>query len=212
MYVDIQIPDISEYPKGFPSFWPGIIIGQVSPIYQVQALTTTYVRLVEAALVEYRLGATKLREFWNDHSSFNIGAANRSISHFESCLSDVYRATHSFRSLRNKPDSVSVMLRREKATFASDKSFDRLRLIRNTIHHLDDQVNEGKIQEGQPMALMPNGPETLHPTEPNQTIKTIDRLIIGPHELLFSELASFLIEMGHYAEKIAEFRYQPSAS
>ena len=64
MYVSIEVPDIVEYPKGFPNFWiKSILIQSVSTNVQVNALAKTYVRLVEAALVEYRLGATKLREF-----------------------------------------------------------------------------------------------------------------------------------------------------
>ena len=65
---------------------------------------------------------------------------------------------------------------------------------------------DGRIQEGQLIALLPDGPETAHPTESNQTIKTIDRLAIGESELLFIDLVAWLKEMGQFAEKIANYK------
>src|SRR5947209_379277 len=101
MYVTIEVPEIQEYPQGFPQFWlKSIFIRSVSSNYQVHALASTYVRLVESALVEYKLGAEKVHEFWETHTSINLGAAHRAASHFESCLSDMYRATNCFRRLR----------------------------------------------------------------------------------------------------------------
>ena len=64
---------------------------------------------------------------------------------------------------------------------------------------------DGRIQPGQPFALSPGGPEIPHPTEQNQTIKTIDRLVIGVREVRFTELAAWLREMVETAQKIADF-------
>jgi hypothetical protein len=90
MYVSINVPEIDEYPKGFPQYWlKTLFISSVSSSFQINALASTYVRLVEAALVEYRLGRLKLKEFWDTHEFVNLGAMHRSISHFESCLSDM---------------------------------------------------------------------------------------------------------------------------
>ena len=63
---------------------------------------------------------------------------------------------------------------------------------------------DGRISEGQPFGLKPDGSEVAHPTEPNQTIKTIDRLVIGEREVRFSELADWLTEMFAFAKKIAD--------
>ncbi len=209
MYVSIEVPDIVEYPKGFPNFWiKSILIQSVSTNVQVNALAKTYVRLVEAALVEYRLGATKLREFWDTHDSFNLGAINRSIAHFESCLLDTHRAVNCFRRLRRHRgrDELSLALNAEKPAFVTERVAGRLRDMRDEIHHLDEVlVSDEGLKEGQPVALYPDGPERAHPTEADQTIKSIDRLVIGRRELLFSDLTAMLIEMGRYAEKIAEF-------
>jgi len=209
MYVSIEVPEIDEYPNGFPRYrLKGLFIGPVSSSFQINALSTTYIRLVEAALVEYRLGQSKLKEFWGTHTSLNIRAIDRAISHFESCLSDMHRAINCFTRLRRHkelPEGLRLALNEEKPRFVADQISDQLRAIRNEIHHLEDLVMDGRLQEGQAFALMPDGPETPHPTEPNQTVKTIDRLVIAQRELQFSHLATWLTEMGRFAEKIVAY-------
>jgi hypothetical protein len=214
MYVEFDVPDINEYPKGFPEYWlKSLFIQSPSERYQINALASTYIRLVEAALVEYRFGSAKLREFWQTHESFNLGAMHRSISHFEACVSNMYRATNCFRRLRRNRDQdpLSLHLNNEKANFATDVVANRFKSIRNEVHHLEEMVMNERIANGQPFALSPSGPEVPHPIEENQTIKTIDRLVIGNNEVLFSELACWLSEMGSHAQKIADFLPNSSA-
>ncbi|MHB8252116.1 MAG: hypothetical protein ACYDEV_00095 [Acidiferrobacter sp.] len=213
MYIHIEAREIVEHESGFPQYWlKAIFIQSVSTRYQVNVLASTYVRLVEAAITEYNLGTVKLREFWDTHTSINLGAMNRSMSHFESCLSNMYRATNCYRKLsRNRDqDPLAVALNINKPSFSTNAIADRFRLMRNAIHHLEELVINGKLQEGQPFALQSDGPETPHPTEAQQTIKTIDKLVIGEHEVHFSDLATWLREMASVAVKIAEFG--PSSS
>lgn len=209
MYVSIEVPEIADYPNGFPQHWLKVLfIGSLSFNFQINALASTYVRLVEAALVEYRIGQSKLKEFWGTHTSLNLTAMYRSISHFESCLSDMHRAICCFTRLRHHkdlPQGLCLALNEEKPRFIAHQISDQLRKIRNEIHHLEELVMDGRLQEGKPFALKPDGPETTHPTEPNQTVKTIDRLVIAKRELKFSDLAAWLIEMGRFAEKIAAY-------
>ena len=207
MYVEFDLPDIPGNQSGFSQYWrESIFIRAPSERYQINALTGTYVRLVEAALIEYMLGAEKLREFWSTHTSLNMGAMHRSTSHFETCISNMYRATNCYRRLKNDQlqDPIAQLLCTKKVEFAKDPITDKFRLVRNTIHHLEEDVMKRRIVTGQPFALKPDGPEVKHPTEPNQTIKTIDRLVIGEHELLFSELAQWLSEMSEVVVAIAE--------
>lgn len=207
MYVSIEVPEITEYPMGFPQYWLHMIVGSsVSSNVQISALATIYVRLIEAALVEYRLGQSHLKEFWNTHTSFDLGAINRAISHFESCLSDMHRAINSFIRLRRHkklPEELRRALNEMKPRFVADQISDQLRLLRNDIHHFEELIMDGRYQKGQPAVLTPDGPENPHPSEPNQTVKSIDRLVIGNRELQFSDLAVWLTEMARFAEKIA---------
>ncbi|MFZ2148278.1 MAG: hypothetical protein WAV28_13760 [Sedimentisphaerales bacterium] len=215
MYVSIEVPEIKEYSIGFPQYWlKALFIGPISLQFQINALATTYIRLVEAALAEYRLGQSKLKEFWDTHDSLNLAAMYRAVSHFESCLSDMHRAINCFTRLRRHrdlPEGLRLALNEQKPRFIADQISDQLRLIRNDIHHLEELVMDGRLQEGQAIALKPDGPETPHPTEPNQTIKTIDRLVIAQREVKFSDLATWLTEMGRFAEKIASYETKQTA-
>ncbi len=210
MRVSIEAPEIDGYANGFPAFWSRVLslpfLSQpITQSYEVHALAGTFVRLVELALVEYRLGGTKLREFWDTHDSFNITAFNRSISHYETCVLSMHRAIGAYRRLRRNKnaDPLAVFLNREKPAFAADPIADQLRDLRHEIAHLDERLAEGVIQEGQPFALKPDGPETKEPV--GVTVKHFDRLIIGDKELKFLDLALWLSEMCREAQRIARF-------
>ncbi len=212
MYIKFDVQDINEFQNGFPGYWlQKLFINPISATCQISSLITTFVRLVEAALVEYRLGAQNLKEYFNTRSSINLGAMNRSVSHYESCLSDMHRATKCFTRLRrNKdlPDDLRRVLSEQRPRFVADYVFERIRSFRNEIHHTEEHLMDGRIPQGQPFAVMPDGPVVPHPTEANQTIKTIDRLVIGQLELKFSDLAVWLGEMGRFAEKISTYQGQ----
>lgn len=215
MHIEFDLPDISEYQSSFPQYWLNIVfIQSPSERYQINALTNTYVRLVEAALIEYRAGSDSIRAFWGANSNLNLSAMHRSVSHFETCISNIYRATNCYRRLRRdrSQDPLSKGLSAEKANFASDSVADRFRVIRNEIHHLEEMVVDGRIADGQPFALKPDGPELPHPTVSNQTIKTIDRLVIGAREIKFSELVALLKEMASIVLRITELLPNTSSS
>jgi len=215
MYISIEVPDIPDYPNGFLKYWSKLIFnGAVSSNYQIVSLASTYVRLVEAALVEYRLGASMLRDFWAPNIVLKISSSNRSVSHFESCLSNMQRAIRCYNRLRQhkSKDALCLAINCQKPSFATDRVAKQIRDIRDVIHHFEERLMKGDIQEGQPFMLKSDGPETPHTTEPNQTIKTIDRLVLGQHELLFSSLSTWLTEMGSFAEMITEFDADRSAS
>lgn len=212
MYVEFNVPDVDGFPNGFPSYWSHVLfIGVLTDIFQINALATTYVRLVEAALVEHKLGKAHLLEYWSTRSSINLSAMNRSVSHFESCLSDMHRAINCFTRLRGHkflPKGLKLILSEDQPRFVANYVAGQLRNIRNEIHHLEELVMDGRYEQGQPIALQADGPEVPHATEANQTIKTIDRLKIAGRELSFSDLAAWLTEMGRFAEKLGAYQKQ----
>ncbi len=207
MYVTIAIPEIDEYQDGFPAFWRNLyFVGSISQNFEVNALVLSYVRLVEAALIEYRLGASKFKEYW-DIRSIGLDAVFRSVAHFESCLSSMDRAIKCYQRLRRHKggDPVVLLLNHSVPSFFREKIAKRIRDIRNEIHHLDEHLIQGTFREGQWLALRPYGPEAPHPSEDGQTVKTFDRLAIAGRELLFVDLASWLREMSDTANIMANF-------
>jgi hypothetical protein len=208
MLVAFDLPEVPEPGPEISNYWVRyFFVGSPSRNHQVNTLASTYMRLVEAAIVEYRLGSAALRQFWSSHSSLDLRTMHRSISHFESCVSDMHRAIAAYRRLRNHPDKdpLSAYLEDQKPAFISDKIAFQVRNMRDAIHHLEEKVVKGQVTEGQSIALKPEGPEISHQNEPGQTIKTFDRLEIGPHQLTFLDIATWLAEMSTAAAKIAQF-------
>ena len=207
MYVEFNIPSVEQRSSLLDYWAKATMIGSPSNRYQINALASTYIRLVESCLVEYESGAARLREFWNTHTSINLTAMNRSIGHFEVCVTNACRAIHCYRRLRKdrERDPVAQHLSASRPSFTSDAVANRFVEIRNQIQHLENAVVKGEIEEGQPFMLAPSGNEVAHPTEPNQTIEMIDRLVIGKTELPFSELAALLHELHEFALSISDF-------
>ena len=213
MYIEIEIPEIKKFPNGFLGYWTKFVfIGSISSNPRVNALATTYVRLVEAALIEYRLAEAPLKEFWEESSSIKISAMHKSVAHFEACITNMHRAIRCFTWLRNNemvPEGLRIILCTDKPTFIADKIAGRLRKVRDAIHHMEEKFMNENIPEGTSFTLYPDGFETPVEGEPGQTLKKIDLMKIGAMEIRFSELAEWLIEMGCYAEKISEYKPEP---
>lgn len=156
MYVHFDVPPAPPLPAVFAQYWlQSFFVQSPSARYEINALANTYVRLVNAAVVEYEEGAKRLQEFWSSHSAVNLGAMHRSISHFESCIFNMNRATNCFRRLRGDRfhDPIAVALRQRRAVFAQDAVADNIREMRNEIHHLEDSVMNGLVVEGHNFAL-----------------------------------------------------------
>jgi hypothetical protein len=51
MRVQLELPELTEFPNGFPAHWMNVFFTKNRPdTYQIHAITTTYLRLVEAAM------------------------------------------------------------------------------------------------------------------------------------------------------------------
>lgn len=90
-----------------------------------------------------------LKEFWGTHTSLNLGAMHRSISHFETCLFDMNRAINCFTRLRrhkDQPASLQQALNEERPRFGTPAASDQTRDMRNAIHHLEERVMDGSIE------------------------------------------------------------------
>jgi hypothetical protein len=210
MIVEIAIPELSLYPNGFPDYWLNMLFrGSMPNIYKVKVLVTTYVRLVEGAYTHYRVARSHVEAFWNAHSSLALGSAIISTTYFEDCINSMHRAVLFMRRIRSNRDVPADLksLFPKKPQFATEAVAKRLRDIRGAIQHMDDRVLNGNIPKDTPFALMATGPETPVLDQPNQTLKVIDRLTLGSDEILFTDLVTWLHEMGKCAEIISKYEY-----
>lgn len=209
MHLTLNIPDIDSFQDGFPRFWlKTMFVGTITSSPRANALISTYVRLVEASLTEYRLGKERTKQFWDTHDSINLSAIHKGIAHFEACISDMHRAITCFCHLRNDkdiPENLKGMFQHVRPAFVADRIAGRLRTMRNAVHHLEQELLEGRMPEGASYTLRPDGPETPVVGEPGQTIKSIDRLTIGGLEITFADLAEWLNELGRFAEQLSNY-------
>lgn len=211
MIVNFEIPEVNSPSVANSGYWLRyIFVERPSQNYQVNALASTYMRLVEAAVVEYGLGASAFRQVWRDHTSIRLDAMHRAISHFETCITNMHRAIITYRCLRGHKarDPLSAYLANQKPTFRSGAVANQVRDIRDAIHHLENFVIGGEISEGQYFAIRPDGPEVPHASQSGQTIKTFNHLVIGPLQITFADMAAWLEEMSNVASWIAQ--YDPS--
>ena len=111
------------------------------------------------------------------------------------------------RSNREVPADLKALFP-TKPRFTADVVADRLRGVRDTIQHMEEKVLKAEIPEGTPFMLTATGDETpVHDSDqPNQTLKVIDRLIIGDMQIFFAELAEWLTEMGDCAAVISKYQ------
>jgi len=213
MYVELELPTPPDVRNAVSQYWSRyLFVGSPSDLYQINALATTFMRLAEAAIEEYRLGAEALRRFWApNRTSFDLSSMHRAIFHFESVLSAIHRAIDTYRRLRahQAQDPLTLHVQALKPSFVSDRVANRFRDARDIIQHLSEMVMNGQVAEGQPVALKPEGPEVPHQSEPGQTVKTFDRLVAGPYELQFREVVATLEELAEAAAHIAKFARQP---
>ena len=208
MYVEMEIPEIKEYQSGFPEFWRKVLfMGHISSHYHVNAITSTFMRLVESSIMEYRLGRENVFEFWNTSSSLKFSAIQRATSNFETCVTNIHRAIQCMIKLRKNRD-IPASLKdfiASKPAFVSDVIANRVRKMRDTIHHLEGQVLSATVPVGSEYQLRADGPETPVVGEPGQTLKKIDRLKIGINEIEFSEIRAWILELAVYADRISGY-------
>jgi hypothetical protein len=205
----VEIPEITKYANGFPSHWLNItFLGNRPDDYRSLAIVTSFVRLVEGSLVHYHLARDHVFNLWNTHTSLALGSHNLSATYFEDCINSMHRAVLCMKRIRSYPEVPADLksLFPAKPGFTEDAAANRLRNIRDAIQHMDDNVVKGRIPERTPFMLTATGIESPIPDEPNQTLKVIDRLIIGDKAVLFADLAKWLIEMGECADVISKYR------
>ena len=202
MYIEVRFPDIELDYTPFGNFWLKFTMGGgVSDDYQVATLAGLYFRLVESAARSYEAGVACTRDYWNTNSHVALGSIQQATTHFEVCISNMHRAVTAFTRLRKHKNLGQLnVIQSRKPRFVSAQIHDQLRNARNEIHHMENCVMDGTVVMGQSSAIRADGLELPHPTEPGQTNKTIDRVTVGNHTILATDLADWLTEMILYCK------------
>lgn len=182
--------------------------------WKVNVLTSTFVGLAQNVEVEYKQACAYAEHLYvgsRKDGGFSLGSMHMMWRRFENVVSNAHRSIRAFNKLRghrDAPQHFRDYLNANRPSFSSDAIADRLRDMRNAIHHLDEKIGNGEIEAGQPVIVKLDGPERpLSDSEqPNQTLKTFDRLVLGSDVILLSELCGWINEMGQQAEYISQYQ------
>lgn len=201
MIVQIDIPDLSNWTAGFTRYYSGLIfIGNRPENATVHALINGYIRLVESAVRLYEQARRSIHLGWNTHDKIMLGAFNDASTAFEAAITNMYRAATFMVRLR-KSTEVDAAFKEalgERPDFV--RQIDQLRRLRRAIHHLDEDILNGRVPDGTPTYLMATG--EIEKRSDGQDLKKIDRLQIGETSITFERIASWLTDMLQCARRI----------
>lgn len=202
----LDIPELTG-PRAFPGQFVNALVGPQCPSPAGQAMLTSFVRFVEAARAQYRVGGAAAQTFVSENQNL-YGFVDASTA-FETCNGYMHRAIRCMRAIRSKP-AVSVVA---NALFPTSPPFmanavqNSVRNVRDAVQHSYDKVFDGSIVEGTPFMLGLVGTEVSTPTadNPNQTTLTYDGIHIGSQRIHFVNMAVWLDQMAEAAESIVAY-------
>ncbi|MBU9198861.1 hypothetical protein KTD33_30505 [Burkholderia gladioli] len=203
------MPDVPAPGEPFVGYWgKQMFLGHFSEKSVVVTLSSTYVRCVFAAREDYLAAGQYLRSFYTPavNGPMRIGDLYRGISRLESCIGGMHLAVRSMTELRKRKELAererSVISETTRKPRFLGAASDLLRMMRNKMQHIEDELARGRLKGDLPIMIQPTGPEKAvdDPGNPGQVLKTIDRLRVHKYEVRFEELACWLGEMVEYAE------------
>lgn len=207
MIFALDIPEPTG-PQTFPGIITAALIGNQYPNYQSHAMLISFVRFVEAAHVQYRLGREGAQKWVAAHGS--VRSFLDASSAFETCLVSMHRAVRCMRAIRSRAEvsTVAQALFPTRPTFMVGSIQNRLSKVRNAIQHNDEMVFTGQIPAQTAFMLTLAGTDvpTPMPGQPDQTTKTWDSVEIATHRISFTEICGWLEEMSAAAEAISAYQ------
>jgi hypothetical protein len=207
-HLDLQFPNLSEFQNGFVRYWMASTFTQSPWGQKTSPLVTAFMRTAETTLRDYEYGRHLILQFLQGPRPPNtipIGQLNGGTAFLEACITNMHRATEclkKIRSSRDVPDTLKILLPTPLA-FVKGRAADKIREMRHEVQHFERRILSGTQPEGTKLFLTIDGPQRKQGSD---TIKVYDRLAIGEHEILLTDLAEWLREMAKCALVIAENR------
>lgn len=209
--LNLPKPEISHSVNGF---WLRSIFGDFpTENWKVNALTSTFVSLAQNAASEYEQACAYAEDFYinsRGRGGLSLGSMHMMARRYENVISNTHRSIGAFSKLRGHRDAPQKFrdhLNANRPAFLSNGFANRVRAMRNAVHHMDEMVGTERLRQGQPLHVLLSGLETpvQCDDQPNQTLMVFDRLTLGTDVILLSELCECLNEMGRQAEYICTY-------
>ena len=158
-----------------------------------RGLWFNYVRLVDQTIWEYNAARESLQKYIDTpNNEFSPSFLFRTSAHLETCINTIRRAIRFARRMRRHQHSPSI----SKLPVLSDSVGKRIDGIRNAVEHLEEEILNGKIGEGEPTTLI---------------VKS-DSIELANIEIFYSELADWIKELHELAVSMADYREEDVAT
>jgi len=147
--------------------------------------------LVDLAVAEYQSGRQLVFRFWSTRDRLALGAMIRSVGYFEACISTLKHTINYLKKIRGYPSFQKDLknLLPRTLTVLSGETERKISGLRNSIQHLENQIQRGKVTEGQAVYLKPDQ----------------DRLELGGHYILYSDLATWLTDLHQCSLRLFDY-------
>ncbi len=154
-----------------------LLIGEPGLSKEFTRYRRIYIRLLKKALYEYEMARMTILEWIED--TRDLMKPLTFANHLETCIHEISRL---FKLLEKiKTDITAPPLPRITRRLL-EKQYEPVHEIRNTIEHMDDDIQSGELAPGKPVFITINNED--------------DGIIISNHEIKFNELSS-IIEKTH---------------
>lgn len=196
------IPDLTALQaQGEWSLLMGGMGGGGSQDHTAQTLLTNCIRLLDAAVHNYQLGADAISQFHGRGAGeFALRHILRATTHFESCIWHFERfikhAT-ALRSIKSAETDLKLIIPKN-LSFLKQDAEGQITKLRHTLAHLEGAAQRGELPAGKLIALMPMD----------------DGLRIGDHTIIWDDLATWLKDAHACVKRLAGFKpvqHQPEA-
>ncbi len=191
---EFNIPDLSDLKTRSISFLINRIFLRAGPKeYKAYALVVNFIRLVDNAVTEYKLGRKSLLLYGRASLSLGMNHYLDAGSHFEISIDKTHRAIKHLQKLKGLKDPSLQPFRSlipKQMPILSTSATKQVRDMRDAIQHLYEDIVSGKIIQGQSLML-----------DPKQ-----EQLELGQFHILYSDLAMWLRNLHELSSDLAKFR------
>ena len=186
-----EMPDLSElYDKVLLTLILNVWLRGRGPKDQKASIfVTSFIRLVDKTLVEYKYSRSALLEYVNTPAN-TMSPLFRATAHLETCIHSLKRAIRFAEHIRRDKKSPTIP---QKLDVISKSAQIRITVVRDAIEHMDDRIIKGKIPKNGPVAL----------------IMKSDCLELAGEIITYIELAEWIKQLHRLALEFADYQDQP---
>lgn len=162
------------------------------PNSAVFGMVVNYVKLVDQVAAAYPLVERALKDFAASHGTLQWGLIMTACTQFEICIDGIHRALD-FRDAISEwdvtPDDLKELLVIE-SEIVPKSVVEKMRRLRNAIHHTEDKIMRGKIAEGEAY--------TMYPTK--------EGVELGSEKVTYLEIIDSIIRLHATAVRLLDYR------